>query len=88
MYRESKIANFSLTPTTVTMKLGYNVQSVTSYLLINFELYKAISARDIGHKTFGSDDLPHFRFSDVINFWFFGLDAIGFLSDLKFLEYS
>ena len=29
------------------MKLGSNAQSATSYILINFEPYKAISARDI-----------------------------------------
>ena len=39
--------NFSPTPTIVTMKLGNNAQSAASYILINFELYEAISARDI-----------------------------------------
>ena len=47
MYMESKIANFSPTPTIVTMNLGSNAQSATSYILINFELYKAISTIDI-----------------------------------------
>ena len=47
MGRESKIVNFYPTPTIVTMKLGSNAQSATSYILINFELYEAISARDI-----------------------------------------
>ena len=41
---DPNIAMFSPTPTVVTMKLGDNVQSVTSYLLVNFELYEAITA--------------------------------------------
>ena len=38
---------FSPTPTIVTIKLGRNAHSATSYIRINFEPYKAISASDI-----------------------------------------
>ena len=62
MQRESKIAKFSPTPTVVIMKLGSNAQNATSYILINFESYKAISAKYIEPNPYEFQKFPKIQF--------------------------
>ena len=58
-----------------------------SYLLINFEFYKAISAWDIESESKLDHSLIHFRFSNVTHFRSFEIYAFGFLLDMKFIEH-
>ena len=53
------------------MKHGSNAKSATSYILINFEPCKAISARDIEPSPFKTSKIPEkiYLLGKTIHFW-------------------